>query len=150
MVYNLLPTVPEIFSANRNLSFKDKFCHRRAGVHNNSPLHNMLNSIDHTPGNVSTLVMFAENWIDKRLTLRDMLQKGISVKGNYFQRKTCDRCSYISQWDSNPVDLIELFTFHVLWKPVFVGKIPNRWCVSSQTIFMLILFKTHIMDNWRS
>ena len=49
-------------------------------MYNNSPLHNMLNSTEHTPENVSTLVMFAENLIDKRLTLRDMLQKGISVK----------------------------------------------------------------------
>ena len=61
MVYNLLPTVPEIFSANRNLSFEDKFCHRRAGVYNDSHLHHMFNSIDHTPENVNTLVMFAEN-----------------------------------------------------------------------------------------
>ena len=49
-------------------------------MYNDSHLHPMFNSIDHTPENVSTLVMFAENLIDKRLTLRDMLQKGISVK----------------------------------------------------------------------
>ena len=55
-----------------------------------------------------------------------MLQKGISVEENYFYRKTCDRCSYISQGDGNLVDLIELFTFHVLRKPDFVGiKFPT-------------------------
>ena len=57
-------------------------------MYNNPHLHNMLNSTEHTPKDVLRLVMFAENYIGKRLTLRDMLEKEhlskkITFKGKF-------------------------------------------------------------------